>query len=82
MCFLTEKEQIWNGMLADVLKQKNIPFEQKSSMGAGMALRAGPMFETVKFYVFYIHLEEAKEIVKELFSSSVAEDDSGLSEEE
>lgn len=74
LCFLTEKEQIWSGMLADVLKQNNIPFGQKSTMGAGMALRAGPMFETVRFYVFYRYLEDAKEIVEELFSSPVADE--------
>ncbi len=81
LCFLTEKEQIWSGMLADVLKQKNIPFTQKSTMGAGMALRAGPLFETVRFYVFYAHLEKAKEIVDELFSSSTEENDSEETEE-
>ncbi len=74
LCFLTEKEQIWGGMLADVLAQNNIPFEQKSTMGAGMALRAGPMFETIRFYVFYRHLEEARKIVDELFSASAAQE--------
>lgn len=72
ICFLTEKEQIWSGMLADVLKQEQIPFTQKSVMGAGMALRAGPLFESVRFYVFYQHLSQAREIVDALFSSSNA----------
>ena len=82
LCFLTEKEQIWSGMLADVLKQKNIPFIQKSTMGAGMALRAGPMFETVRFYVLNEHLEEAKAIVEELFSSQDEENASDADEDD
>ncbi len=69
LCFLTEKETIWSGMLADVLDQKNIPYIKKSSMGAGLALSVGPMFETFRFYVLYRHLEDAKEVVEELFSS-------------
>ncbi len=68
-------------MLADVLKQKNIPFVQKSSMGAGMALRAGPMFETVRFYVLKEHFEAAKDVVDELFSSQDTENDGDGDEE-
>ena len=34
MCFLTEKEPVWAGMLADVLAQKGIPFVKESSLGA------------------------------------------------
>lgn len=75
ICFLTEKEQIWSGMLADVLEQNNIPFTRKSVMGAGMALRAGPMFESFRFYVFYKHLDKAGEIVEGLFSSANTESD-------
>jgi hypothetical protein len=69
LCFLTEKEQIWSGMLADVLKQRNIPFVQKNVLGAGLATKTGPMLESVRFYVFYKQLSEAKAIVDELFSS-------------
>ena len=80
ICFLTEKEQIWAGMLAEVLTQNNIPFIQKNVMGAGMALRVGPMFERVRFYVYYRHLDKAKEIVEELFSSTGAENDADAEE--
>lgn len=59
-------------MLADVLKQEQIPFPKKSVIGAGMALRAGPLFESIRFYVFYQHLSQAREIVDALFSSSDA----------
>ena len=70
ICFLTEKEYIWSGMLADVLEQNNIPFERKNVLGAGITVRIGYSFEIVRFYVFYRHLEAAEDIVEELFSSS------------
>ena len=70
ICFLTEKEQLWGGMLADVLRQENIPFIRKSVMGAGMALKAGPMLERVRFYVYYKQLTEAADIVEGLFSAA------------
>ena len=66
--FLTEKEQLWSGMLADVLNQQKIPFVQKNVFGAGMAMKIGLMNERIRFYVFYGHLAEAKMIVDELFS--------------
>ena len=69
--FLTEKEQIWSDMLADVLKQHDIPFLEKNVLGAGLALKTGPLRERVRFYVLYGQLSEAAEIVEELFSSPV-----------
>ncbi len=69
MCFLTEKEPVWAGMLADVLAQKGIPFVKESSLGAGMALQAGPLLETVRFYVPAARFPAARELVEELFSS-------------
>lgn len=59
LCFLTEKEQLWSGMLADVLNQQKIPFVQKNVFGAGMAMKIGLMNERIRFYVFYGHLAEA-----------------------
>ena len=70
LCFLTEKELIWSGMLADVLRQKGIPFVEKNVLGAGLALRTGLLLERVRFYVLYKMLPEAEEIVEELFSAS------------
>lgn len=75
LCFLTEKEQIWSDMLADVFNQQNIPFIQKKVLGAGLAIKTGPMRERVRFYVFYKQLSEAKSIVDELFSPLSEEDD-------
>ena len=39
-------------------------------MGAGMAIRVGPMLEYSRFYVPFEHLEAAKAIVDDLFSDA------------
>ena len=75
LCFLTEKEQLWSGVLADVLNQQKIPFVQKNVFGTGMAMKTGLMNERVRFYVFYGYLAEAKKIADELFSSFSEEND-------
>ena len=82
ICFLTEKELIWSGMLADVLKQNNIPFIQKSVMGAGLAMRAGQMLESVKFYVACKDFDAAQEIVEELFPSDYVDEEETIEEDE
>ncbi len=69
-CFLTEQSQIWAGVLEDVLKQNGIPFFTKGRMGAGMALKVGPMFEDVRFYVARERLAEAMDLVEELFTEA------------
>lgn len=68
MCFLTEKDTVWAGMLADVLKQKDIPFIKESSLGAGLRIRAGSLMETIRFFVPAAYLTPAKELVDELFA--------------
>ena len=70
LCFLTEVDQIWSGMLEDVLQQNEIPNLKQSTMGAGMALKAGSMLERIRFYVRYEDFSKAAEIVEELFPSS------------
>ena len=69
-CFLTEKETLWSGMLADVLGQKNIPFVQKPLYGAGLAMKAGPALERYRFYVPFSFYARAQEIVDELFGET------------
>ena len=69
ICFLTEADPIMGGMLKDVLEQNSIPVLSSSTIGAGMAMRAGVMFERIKYYVRYEHLQKAKEIAEELFNS-------------
>lgn len=68
--FLTEQEQLWSDMLADVLTQRSIPFVRKNVLGAGVAIKTGPMRERVRFYVFQRQLPEAKNVVAELFSAA------------
>lgn len=71
-CFLVEKEAVWAGMLADVLKQEGVPFLQQGAMGAGMAARTGFMTERYRFFVAEEDLPKAKEIVEELFGNNEA----------
>ena len=68
-CFLTEKEQIWSEVLSDVLEKNGIPHLCHNVYGAGIAMKMGPMFERVIFYVKYKDLDAAREIVTELFSN-------------
>ncbi|MBE6990794.1 MAG: hypothetical protein E7426_08670 [Ruminococcaceae bacterium] len=70
-CFLAEKEALWSALLADVLTQNEIPFVQENVLGAGFALKVGPMWERVRFYVPYGRLEEARGLVDELFSGEI-----------
>ena len=69
ICFLTEVPPVFGGMLKDVLEQNEIPVLSKSSIGAGMAMRAGSMFERIKLYVRYDDLQRATEIVNELLNA-------------
>ena len=63
ICFLTDADPILGGMLNDVLEQNGIPALGSSTIGAGMSMRAGSMFERVKFYVRYEHLSWASAVV-------------------
>ena len=74
-CFLTEKDQIWSEMLADVLEQNGIPFMEKNVLGAGLALKIGPAHERVRFFVRYDQLSEAGKIVEALFSPPTGEEE-------
>ncbi len=69
LCFLTDTDPFLGGMLKDVLEQNGIPALSNSTIGAGMAMRAGSMFERIKYFVRYEHLLKAKELVEELFNS-------------
>ena len=68
ICFLTEVTPISGSMLKDVLEQNGIPVLSSSNIGAGMAMRAGSMFERIRFFVRYQNLADAKQIVEELFA--------------
>ena len=68
-CFLTEQDYIPSGILEDVLTQNGIPYLKKNVMGAGLAIKVGPMLDRSRFYVSFEQLKSAEEIVTELFSA-------------
>ena len=67
-CFLTEQDYVSSGILEDVLQQNKIPFLKKDVMGAGLAIKVGPMLERSRFYVPYDQLQHALSVTDELFS--------------
>ena len=66
-CFLTEQDFIHTGILEDVLGQNNIPYLRKNVLGAGMAIKVGPMLERGRFFVPYELLPRAQELLEDLF---------------
>ena len=68
LCFLTEQDYVSSGILEDVLKQDGIPYLRKAVMGAGMAVKVGPMLDRGRFYVMYEKLPDARAVVEELFT--------------
>ena len=74
-CFLAEENYVSSTILEDLLKQNNIPYLKKDVMGAGMAIKVGPMLERSRFYVPYAHLDTALAIVNELFSETRGDDE-------
>ena len=68
ICFLAETESLQAGILEDLLKQEGLPVLKKSTVGAGMAMKAGAIFERFRFYVRYEHLKKAKDLLDDLCS--------------
>jgi len=68
LCFLTEQDYVSSGILEDVLKENGIPFLKKDVMGAGMAIKVGPMLDRSRFYVAYPLLERARAVTEDLFA--------------
>ena len=68
ICLLTELDYVSSGILEDVLKQDGIPYLRKDVMGAGMAIKVGPMLDRGRFYVMYEKLTDAQAVVDELFT--------------
>ena len=64
LCFLTEQDYVSSGILEDVLKQDGIPYLRKDVMGAGMAVKVGPMLDRGRFYVMYEKLPDARAVVE------------------
>ncbi len=66
ICFLAEVNSLQAGITEDLLRQEGIPAVQRSTIGAGMAMKAGAIFERFRFYVRYEHLEKARAILEEV----------------
>jgi len=67
-CFLTEQDYVSSGILEDVLNQSGIPFLKKNVMGAGLAIKVGPMLDRSRFYVAWNLLPRAQEVLDGLFA--------------
>ena len=68
LCLLTEQDYLFSGMLEDVLKQNGIPFLKKEVLGAGLAIKVGPMLDRSRFYVRYPLLDSARAVMEDLFA--------------
>lgn len=62
LCFLTEKGNVYSGILKDALKTENIPYETHCVKDGCKAAIPDPMVESVRFFVPYAFLNRAKEI--------------------
>ncbi len=51
----------------DVLKQNDIPFLYRESLGAAVTIQIGAMLERYRFFVPFSHYERAKDVVEGLF---------------
>ncbi len=80
-CFLISVGAIWQEMVADLLKQNEIPFEQKSSKGAAMAMFTGLLSETFDYYVAFDRYDEAKELTDAFFTQNENEAEEEIEEE-
>ena len=69
-CFLAEENYVSSTILEDLLKQNNTPYLKKDVMGAGMAIKVGPMLERSRFYVPFSVYENARPIAEELAGDS------------
>lgn len=65
-CFVTEKDEMWAKMFLEILKDNDIPYTQLSSVGAGLAIRAG-VTDQIRIYVPYEKLDTALDLLKQAF---------------
>ncbi len=65
-CLVTEKEEMWAKLFAQVLTDNEIPFTSLPVFGAALALRGGAV-EHERVYVPYGVLDRAAELLKETF---------------
>ena len=63
---LTEKEAMWAEMLAEVLRDNDVPNTALPVLGAGFSMRTGTP-ERLRIYVPEDKLEAARELMEQLF---------------
>lgn len=68
-CFLIEIKAMFSDMLKSVLNENNIPSLAPSTIGAGLRVRGGAMFDRIRFYVRYEDLPQAQEIAFSMFGA-------------
>ena len=71
---LVEQEEMWARMLMQVLEDNNIPCAALPVYGAGFAIKTGTQ-ERLKVYVPSENLPQATELLQELFSAEIAQDE-------
>ena len=71
---LVEKEAMWAQMLMQVLKDNDIPCTALPVYGAGFVARTG-MQEHLKVYVPSEKLQQAAELLHELFSGEIIQEE-------
>ena len=62
-CFLVFKQVPLADMIRETLESHHIPYFDEPVMGAGLALKVGPMLEKYRFYVPYSSYDEAKKLI-------------------
>ena len=83
LCLVYAGGQIWADMVADVLRQQEIPSITQSSRGAAIAMLTGLLSGDYEVYVPYADYDQAKEIADQLFSAeTIIADEEAETEEE
>ena len=70
---LTEKETMWAEMLLEVLRDHEIPYAKLPVLGAAFSMRTGTP-ERLRIYVPADRLDEARELMAELFPADEAQE--------
>ena len=70
---LIEKEEMWAKMLMQVLEDNNVPCTALTVYGAGITIKTGTQ-ERLKVYVPSENLPQATEMLQELFSAEIVQD--------
>lgn len=65
-CFLTVQDEMWAGMLAEILTDNGVPYQMIPTYGAGLAMKTGVM-ERQKIYVPYEKYDLAQRLFEEAF---------------